>query len=116
MYVFSYGLRLCLTPVLSGTFPRRQIVPNFRVRTIPVLGTTPAIFGMAAASYILCELAKAPFESEPIIQLTGAQYDRAYQRLLDREEQRYGSTDGVAVDRDDVSGKGSASSLSQILH
>ena len=33
-----------------------QIVPNFRVRTIPVLGTMPATFGMAAASYILCRL------------------------------------------------------------
>ena len=46
-----------------------QVVPGFRVRTIPVLGTMPAIFGMAAASYILCQLAGQPFTSEPLFQL-----------------------------------------------
>ena len=39
-----------------------QIVPNFRVRSIPVLGTTPALFGMAAASYVLCHLAGVPWQ------------------------------------------------------
>ena len=39
------------------------------MRTIPVLGTMPAIFGMAAASYILCQLAGQPFTSEPLFQL-----------------------------------------------
>ena len=43
-----------------------QIVPNFRIRTVPVLGTTPAIFGMAAASWVLCELALKPYIPEPI--------------------------------------------------
>lgn len=62
-----------------------QVVPNFRVRTIPVLGTTPAIFGMAAAGYILCQLAGAPFESEPLIRLTPQQSSRQMQRLRDRE-------------------------------
>ena len=33
-------------------------MPNFRVRSIPVLGTTPAFFGIAAAAHILCHLAK----------------------------------------------------------
>lgn len=42
-----------------------QIVPNFRIRTIPVLGTTPAIFGLAAASHILCQLAGQPYAPEP---------------------------------------------------
>jgi hypothetical protein len=76
------------------------------VRTIPVLGPVPAIFGMAAASYILCQLAGAPFEGEPIIQLTGLQYDRALDRLITREEERYGTDEGVAVDKDDVSMEG----------
>jgi hypothetical protein len=72
------------------------------VRTIPVLGPTPALFGMAAASYILCTLARAPFEGEPILLLTALQYDRAMERLVVREEEAYGTADGVAVDRDDV--------------
>lgn len=56
------------TPILVASplpLTVAQIVPNFRVRTIPVLGTTPAIFGLAAAAYILCELAQAPFIPEP---------------------------------------------------
>lgn len=82
-----------------------QIVPNFRVRTIPVLGTAPAIFGMAAAAHILCELAAAPFSGEPIIQLTSQQYERALIRLRQREEEVFGNTESVLpVDRDDVSG------------
>ena len=46
-----------------------QIVPNFRVRTIPVLGTTPAIFGMAAAAYVLTYLSGAPLVPEPVFQV-----------------------------------------------
>ena len=42
-----------------------QVVPGFRVRTIPVLGTTPAIFGLAAASWALCQLAGAPYTPAP---------------------------------------------------
>lgn len=98
----SLACALTYIPYVSFCWPA-QVVPNFRIRTIPVLGTTPAIFGMAAAAYILTQLAGAPFYSEPIIQLTGLQYDRALQRLVDREEERYGSSEGVAVDRDDVS-------------
>jgi hypothetical protein len=97
-----------LLPLLKPASPHRlhQVVPNFRVRTIPVLGTAPAIFGMAAAGYILCQLAQQPFEPEPIIQLTGQQYSRALERLVDREEQRYGCADGVGVDLDEVGGGG----------
>ncbi|EFJ40312.1 hypothetical protein VOLCADRAFT_84545 [Volvox carteri f. nagariensis] len=81
-----------------------QIVPNFRVRTIPVLGTTPAIFGMAAAGYVLCSLAgpSHAIEGEPIIKLTAVQYERALERLRDRERARFGSDEGVAVDLDDI--------------
>ena len=46
-----------LTSVMAVAAPA-QIVPNFRVRTIPVLGTTPAFFGIAAAAHILCHLAE----------------------------------------------------------
>lgn len=46
-----------------------QVVPNFRVRTVPVLGTTPAIFGMAAASWVLCQLAQKPYIPDPIFRV-----------------------------------------------
>ncbi len=66
-------------------------MPNFRVRTIPVLGTTPALFGMAAAGYVLCGLAGPAHEvaGEPIIRLTGLQYERALERLRERERARW---------------------------
>lgn len=31
-------------------------LPNFRLRVLPVLGTTPAIFGNAMAAYVMCQL------------------------------------------------------------
>ncbi|KAJ3088605.1 hypothetical protein HK100_007993 [Physocladia obscura] len=40
------------------------ILPNFRSRILPVLGTIPALFGMAMASYVICKLAN--FEMEPL--------------------------------------------------
>eukprot|EP00891_Asterochloris_glomerata_P009130 jgi/Astpho2/9130/e_gw1.00134.3.1_t len=79
-----------------------QVVPGFRVRTIPVLGTMPAIFGMAAASYILCQLAGQPFTSEPLFQLQAPQYQTQLDRLLEREEVAHGTTANVEVDIDDV--------------
>eukprot|EP00775_Hariotina_reticulata_P007164 gene7164-7378_t len=79
-----------------------QVVPNFRVRTIPVLGTAPAIFGMAAAAYILCHLARTPLAGEPVIQLTAQQYDRALARLQQREEDVFGNQEPLPVDRDDM--------------
>jgi tRNA A37 threonylcarbamoyladenosine dehydratase len=79
-----------------------QLIPNFRVRIVPVLGTTPAVFGQAAAAHVLCRLAGAPFDGEPLALLTAPQYQRACDRLAARERRRFGSEEGVAVDRDDV--------------
>ncbi|KXZ51482.1 hypothetical protein GPECTOR_12g445 [Gonium pectorale] len=88
----------------SGNPLDYQIVPNFRVRTIPVLGTTPALFGMAAAGFVLCALAGPEHEvhGEPIIRLTALQYERALQRLQERERARFGTDEGVGVDLDEV--------------
>jgi hypothetical protein len=77
-------------------------VPGFRVRTIPVLGTTPAAFGMAAAAHILCALAAAPLAPEPLFRLQAEQYGVQLARLAEREEALRGTAAGVAVDIDDV--------------
>ncbi|EGR30207.1 hypothetical protein IMG5_137960 [Ichthyophthirius multifiliis] len=34
-----------------------KVFSNYRLRIVPVLGTMPAIFGLALSSYILCDLA-----------------------------------------------------------
>ena len=39
-----------------------SVLPDFRVRILPVLGTMPAIFGYAAATYVICEVANYPLE------------------------------------------------------
>ncbi len=79
-----------------------QIVPNFRVRTIPVLGTTPAIFGMAAAAYVLTYLAGAPLIPEPVVKIRLKELGLLFERLKDREEMAYGSYSGIKVDLDEV--------------
>jgi hypothetical protein len=37
-----------------------QMLPNFRVRIMPVVGTVPAVFGLVAATYVLNELSRKP--------------------------------------------------------
>ncbi|KAJ3252537.1 hypothetical protein HDU77_005084 [Chytriomyces hyalinus] len=50
-------------------------LPNFRSRILPVLGTLPALFGMAMASYVICQLGN--FEMEPLpIKLRRRTYDK----------------------------------------
>jgi hypothetical protein len=39
-----------------------SVLPDFRVRILPVLGTMPAIFGYAAATHVICEVAGYPLE------------------------------------------------------
>ena len=70
-----------------------QIIPNFRIRTIPVLGTTPAIFGMAAAGYVLCELAGQELHTEPTFRFPEKAIITQYNRL----EERLGRDPGVDV-------------------
>ena len=79
-----------------------QLIPGFRIGTIPVLGTTPALFGMAAAAHVLCQLARQPLRGETIFGMRAPQYETALDRLKEREEVAYGSDAGVIIDIDDV--------------
>ena len=49
-----------------GSAPLQEFgaLENFRVRILPVLGTTPAVFGNALAAQVLCELARQPFRCD----------------------------------------------------
>lgn len=40
------------------------VVDYLRLRVMPVLGTSPSIFGQALASHILCQLGNKPYEPE----------------------------------------------------
>jgi tRNA A37 threonylcarbamoyladenosine dehydratase len=61
-----------------------QVVPNFRIRTIPVLGTTPSAFGMAAAGFVLCALAEQPIDPRPLFRLPERSLQTQYSRLETR--------------------------------
>jgi hypothetical protein len=79
---------LCIIP---------QIVPGFRVRIIPVLGTIPAIFGQVMASYVITQLAGLDFQTEPVVNLDLDHYRILHQRLIEHEELMYGTAEQVLV-------------------
>ena len=82
-----------------------QVVPNFRVRTIPVLGTVPAMFGCALASFVLCKLSKtvelSPDEGNDVDTKIVA-YQTQLDRLKDREENRGSEKCALDVDINDI--------------
>lgn len=59
-------------------------LPHFRSRILPVLGTIPALFGNAMASYVLTQIAEYP--TEPLA-VKGSKriFDRIWKDLLARE-------------------------------
>ncbi|KAL6219449.1 hypothetical protein ACLB2K_007208 [Fragaria x ananassa] len=79
-----------------------QILPGFRVRIIPVLGTIPAIFGQVMASYVLTQLAELQVQPEPVINLAIDHYRMLHQRLIEHEESLYGTAMHVQVDVEEV--------------
>lgn len=73
------------------------MVPGFRVRIIPVLGTIPAIFGQIMASYVLTKLAEFQVQMEPIVNFDMDHYRVLHQRLIEHEELNYGTSIQVQV-------------------
>ncbi|KAI4299626.1 hypothetical protein L6164_033064 [Bauhinia variegata] len=79
-----------------------QIVPGFRVRIIPVLGSIPAIFGLVMASYVVTHLAELQVQIEPIVNFDMDHYHTLHQRLVEHEESLYGTAMQVQVDVEEV--------------
>jgi hypothetical protein len=74
-----------------------QVVPGFRVRIIPVMGTIPAIFGQVMATYVVTHIAGMPVQTEPVVNLDVEHYGILHQRLIEREELQFGSAEAVEV-------------------
>ncbi|KAK0537554.1 hypothetical protein OC842_001607 [Tilletia horrida] len=51
----------------KGKIEELAALEDFRVRVLPVLGPIPAMFGLAAATYVLCEIAGWPMEPLPYL-------------------------------------------------
>ncbi|KAF7851758.1 hypothetical protein BT93_L2626 [Corymbia citriodora subsp. variegata] len=79
-----------------------QIVPGFRVRIIPVLGTIPAIFGQIMASYVVTQLARFQVQTEPVVNFDMDHYRILHQRLIEHEESLFGTATHVQVDVEEV--------------
>jgi tRNA threonylcarbamoyladenosine dehydratase len=48
--------------VAKGNVGDLGVLPDFRVRILPVLGTMPAVFGYTIANHVICETAGYPLE------------------------------------------------------
>ncbi|KAF5186027.1 tRNA threonylcarbamoyladenosine dehydratase [Thalictrum thalictroides] len=79
-----------------------QVVPGFRVRIIPVLGTIPAIFGQVMASYVLTQLSGFHVQTEPVVNMDLDHYRTLHQRLIEHEEIVHGTSMQVQVDVEEV--------------
>ncbi|KAF2456514.1 moeb/ThiF domain-containing protein [Lineolata rhizophorae] len=49
----------------QGDVEQLAVLPQFRVRILPVLGTMPALFGLAAANHVMLSLARYPHDYRP---------------------------------------------------
>ncbi|AOA62847.1 tRNA threonylcarbamoyladenosine dehydratase [Komagataella phaffii CBS 7435] len=74
----------------KGKVGELSALQNFRVRILPVLGTMPAMFGLALATYILCDIADYPME--PIVGKSRTKVDGIIQSLAGQQS-RLGNTE-----------------------
>ncbi|KAF8065053.1 hypothetical protein FPV67DRAFT_1562911 [Lyophyllum atratum] len=87
----------------KGPVQELGVFDDFRVRILPVLGPLPAMFGLHAATYILCELADKPILNPLPIKNRKKLYERLLRDLLHRESKLTGQTiNKLPIDEDDV--------------
>ena len=93
--------------LLNGRTDELSVLPDFRTRILPVLGTMPAVFGYVVANFVLLELTGYPHESG-----AGKRREKMYDNILANlqglEERlvRHGGVDclglKIPVTKDDV--------------
>lgn len=102
-------LPLKFNPAAGETPQDFGALPGFRIRVMPVLGTMPAIFGQAMASYVLCALAGPSHAIEPFSAIpTSANTTKKIQSnaaMLDNKnfpkQRGWGIGGGVSLDEAD---------------
>ena len=62
---------------VKGRVNELSVLPDFRARILPVLGTMPAIFGYTVANFVVCEITGYPHESG-----AGKARDKLYDSIL----------------------------------
>jgi len=91
----------------KGKVNEMSILPDFRARILPVLGTMPAVFGYTVANFIICEITGYPHE-RGAGKLREKMYDNILSNLQGTEERlvRQTGTEAVGlripISKDDV--------------
>ncbi|EFE34244.1 uncharacterized protein ARB_06641 [Trichophyton benhamiae CBS 112371] len=71
-------LPLAEEEISKGDVSDLGVLPDFRVRILPVLGTMPAVFGYTIANHVICEVSGYPNEYNP----AGKSRDKFYDSIL----------------------------------
>lgn len=94
----------------KGNVDKLGVLPEFRVRILPVLGTMPAVFGYTVANHVICSIAGYPMDYRIGDKGRDKMYDGILSALQGLEERLVRVTDGqdavglrLPVSRDDVS-------------
>ena len=106
--------KAALLPITDEEFAKGEVgelgvLPDFRVRILPVLGTMPAIFGYSAATHVICEVAAYPLEYRSGEKGREKMYESILKGLQGMEERLVRSVDGqdavglrIPLSKDDV--------------
>lgn len=93
----------------KGNVDKLGVLPEFRVRILPVLGTMPAVFGYTVANHVICSIAGYPMDYRIGDRGREKMYDAILSTLQGLEERLVRSTNGqdavglrIPVSRDDV--------------
>lgn len=95
-----------LLPLPEDEYARGQVgdlgvLPDFRVRILPVLGTMPAFFGTAAANFVLTQIAGYPVEYPPAKDRHKL-YEEMLTKLVGLESRLRGNLPGVRIALDEA--------------
>jgi tRNA A37 threonylcarbamoyladenosine dehydratase len=94
----------------KGNVDKLGVLPEFRVRILPVLGTMPAMFGYTVANHVICSIAGYPMDYRAGERGREKMYDGILSALQGLEERLVRSTNGqeavglrIPLSKDDVS-------------
>jgi tRNA A37 threonylcarbamoyladenosine dehydratase len=95
--------------VQKGDIGNLGVLPDFRVRILPVLGTMPAVFGYTAANHVICDIACYPMEYRAGDKGREKMYEGMLSALQGMEERLVRSQNGqdavglrISLGKDDV--------------
>eukprot|EP00598_Pedospumella_elongata_P014016 CAMPEP_0185013890 /NCGR_PEP_ID=MMETSP1098-20130426/99036_1 /TAXON_ID=89044 /ORGANISM="Spumella elongata, Strain CCAP 955/1" /LENGTH=503 /DNA_ID=CAMNT_0027542963 /DNA_START=406 /DNA_END=1917 /DNA_ORIENTATION=- len=77
-------------------------VDYLRLRVIPVLGTSPSIFGQALASYVLCMIGNKLYEADSGERMSKNLKHKVRQVLKKDETKRFGTEREINLDDEDI--------------